>query len=85
MADPLSRLAGYATDEAERIVAALLAWLRIPSISAHPERADDVRHSAQFCADLLDVAGFEHVTLIETDGAPAVYGDWLHELAATDG
>jgi acetylornithine deacetylase/succinyl-diaminopimelate desuccinylase-like protein len=80
------RLAGYAKAEAERIVTTLFDWLRIPSISSHPERAPDVRASAEFCARLLTEAGLENVTLIEPPVAasggdhpgPAVYGDWLH-------
>src|SRR5438874_3503614 len=71
------RLASYVDAERGRIIDALLAWLRIPSISAHPERADDVRASAAFCADQMRAAGLEHVTIVETAGAPAVYGDWL--------
>lgn len=71
-------LADYVAAERERILATLFEWLRIPSISAHPERAADVRRSAEFTADLLREAGFEHVDLLETDGAPSVYGDWLH-------
>ena len=37
-----------------------------------------MRASAEFAAGLLLDAGFEHVDLLETAGAPAVYGDWLH-------
>lgn len=70
-------LAGYLAGERDRIVATLFDWLRIPSISAHPERAADVRRSAEFAADLLGDAGLEHVRLLETAGAPSVYGDWL--------
>ena len=72
------RLAPYVDAERDRIVATLLDWLRIPSISAHPERAGDVRASAEFCAELLRSAGLEHVSLLETPGSPAVYADWLH-------
>ncbi|MCU1377257.1 MAG: acetylornithine deacetylase/succinyldiaminopimelate desuccinylase-like deacylase [Acidimicrobiales bacterium] len=72
------RLAPYLDAERERIVATLFEWLRIPSISAHPDRAGDVRASAELCARLLTEAGLEHVQLLETPGHPAVYGDWLH-------
>jgi acetylornithine deacetylase/succinyl-diaminopimelate desuccinylase-like protein len=72
------QLERYAVVERDRIIATLFDWLRIPSISAHPERAADVRDSADFCAGLLLDAGFEHVELLETPAAPAVYGDWLH-------
>jgi len=71
-------LAGYAEAERERILGTLFSWLRIPSISAEPEHAPDVRASAEFCAGLLRDAGLQHVTVLETAGAPSVYADWLH-------
>jgi acetylornithine deacetylase/succinyl-diaminopimelate desuccinylase-like protein len=71
-------LAGYGEEEHARIVGTLFEWLRIPSISADPDRTDDVRGSAEFCAGLLRDAGLEHVTILETGGGPAVYADWLH-------
>lgn len=71
-------LADYVAAERGRIQSTLFDWLRIPSISAHPERAADVRASAEFTAGLLRAAGLEHVEVLETAGAPSVYGDWLH-------
>lgn len=74
-------LAGYVEREHDRIVATLFDWLRIPSISADPARAGDVRRSAEWVAERLTEAGLEHVCLLETgggSGGPAVYGDWLH-------
>jgi acetylornithine deacetylase/succinyl-diaminopimelate desuccinylase-like protein len=72
------RLQHHLAANGDRIIATLFDWLRIPSISAHPEQAGEVRASADFAAGLLLDAGFEHVELLETAGAPAVYGDWLH-------
>jgi len=77
VAAPLA-LAGYADAERARIERRLLDWVAIPSISAHPDRAGDVRRSAEFTAGLLAEAGLEHVEVLETPGAPAVYADWLH-------
>ena len=71
-------LAGYVDEHRSRITETLFEWLRIPSISADPDHADDVRASATFCADRLADAGLEHVTILETPGLPAVYADWLH-------
>ena len=71
-------LADYVEAERERIVASLFEWLRIPSISAHPHHAGDVRRSAELLAALLAEAGLEHVEIVETGGAPAVAADWLH-------
>lgn len=76
------RLASYAEAEADRIVATLFDWLRIPSISADPDRAGDVRASAEFCARLLRDAGLEHVTILEppaAEDAPGADGpDGVH-------
>ncbi|MBV9284715.1 MAG: peptidase M20, partial [Acidimicrobiia bacterium] len=72
------QLRDYVETERDRIVESLFEWLRIPSISAHPDRAGDVRRSAEFTAQLLRDAGLEHVEILDTPGAPSVYGDWLH-------
>ena len=57
------------------------AFLRIPSISALPQHADDCRAAAGWLVEALTSAGLEHAEAIETDGHPIVYADWLH---ATD-
>lgn len=71
-------LAAYVESDRARITDRLFEYLRIASISAQPEHAGDVRRSAEFTADLLREAGLEHVAVLETPGAPAVYGDHLH-------
>lgn len=52
------------------------AWLRIPSVSADPARAGDVRRSAQWLASHLTATGFPEVEVWETPGAPAVFAAW---------
>ncbi len=71
-------LTGYAEEEHDRILDTLFSWLRIPSISASPDHAADVRASAEFCQKLLVEGGLEHASILETGGGPAVYADWLH-------
>ena len=59
--------------------AELESLVRIPSISADPERARDVQESADAVADLMEAAGLEHVRQATVDGCPpCVIGDWLH-------
>ncbi|MFI8191096.1 dipeptidase [Streptomyces sp. NPDC085946] len=54
----------------------LAQWLRIPSVSAQPEHAGDVRRSAEWLADRLTRTGFPVVEVWETPGAPAVFAEW---------
>ena len=55
----------------------LKALLAIPSISALPEHAGDVKRCADWCADEMRRIGMQNVKLIPTPGNPVVYGDWL--------
>ncbi|HEX5190524.1 MAG TPA: dipeptidase [Streptosporangiaceae bacterium] len=71
----------YIDAHAGEFFAALKQWLRIPSISADPARAADVRRSAQWLADHLRATGFETAELWETGtpdqpGLPAVFAQW---------
>lgn len=56
--------------------------LRIPSISALPQHADDCRAAADWIATDLRSMGIDNVTVEETGGHPVVYGDWLHAEGA---
>jgi acetylornithine deacetylase/succinyl-diaminopimelate desuccinylase-like protein len=75
-------LAGFVDSSRQEILDSLTAWLRIPAISADPEHAGDVRASAEWCAARMGEVGLEHVRLLETEGHPSVYGDWLHAPGA---
>jgi acetylornithine deacetylase/succinyl-diaminopimelate desuccinylase-like protein len=66
---------------ADRFVDELTDFLRIPSVSADPAFAADVRKAAEFTRDRLIEAGLT-VELIETDGNPIVYGEWLQAADA---
>ena len=50
----------------------LEALVRIPSVSALPAHAEDVRRSAEATADLVRAEGFEVELLTVEGGAPAV-------------
>ena len=68
----------FLEDTNERRRAAYVDLLRIPSISALPEHAPDIRRAAEWVAGELRRIGMEHVDVSETGGAPIVYADWLH-------
>jgi acetylornithine deacetylase/succinyl-diaminopimelate desuccinylase-like protein len=61
----------------ERYLNELKAFLAIPSISALPEHAGDVKRCAEWCADEMRRIGLQNVRLIDTPGNPVVYGEWL--------
>ena len=61
----------------DRYVEELKGYLAIPSISALPEHAGDVRRCAEWTEDEMRRVGLQNVQLIETPGNPVVYGDWL--------
>jgi acetylornithine deacetylase/succinyl-diaminopimelate desuccinylase-like protein len=70
-------LDAYCAGNEQRHVDELIAALRIPSISADPAYAADVRRNAEYFAAEARKVGFHHAELIETDGHPAVYAERL--------
>jgi acetylornithine deacetylase/succinyl-diaminopimelate desuccinylase-like protein len=68
----------FATQNHSRFLSELKDLLRIPSVSTLPEHKGDCRRAAEFLAKELKRIGMEKVRLIDTEGHPLVYGDWLH-------
>ena len=58
-------------------LAQLDEFLRIESVSADPERADEVRRTAQWIADELTRIGVERATVHETTHHPIVTAEWM--------
>ncbi len=56
----------------------LKTLLRIASISTLPEHKGDCRKAAETLLAELKRIGMENARLIEGDGHPLVYADWLH-------
>lgn len=73
-----SQVDTFITEHETQFLEDLKGWLRIPSISTLPERAGDIRRAAEYAAEQLRSIGFEQVGLIQTEGHPLVYGEWLH-------
>src|ERR1700677_4118449 len=68
----------YAQKNYARFLDELKALLRIPSVSTLPEHAGDCHFAAEVLAADLSKIGMENARLIECEGHPLVYADWLH-------
>ncbi|MCC6861790.1 MAG: dipeptidase [Bryobacterales bacterium] len=70
-------MATYFEQNRASFVDGLKSFLRIPSISTLPENKPDIRRAAEFVAAELRQAGLTRAELIEGEGNPLVYGEWL--------
>ncbi len=70
----------YARRNSSRFFEELKTFLRIPSISTLPEHKSDVARAASWLAQEMKRIGLENVEVIQTEGHPLVYGDWLHAV-----
>ncbi|MGH7727266.1 MAG: dipeptidase [Vulcanimicrobiaceae bacterium] len=66
----------FVRENRERYLEELKAWIACPSVSADPARHAEVRRSAEHAAARMRAAGLEGEVL-ETDGLPLAYGEWL--------
>ncbi len=74
----------YIEEQAQDFLGTLSDWLRIPSISADPDRHGDVARSAEWLRDHLRATGFPVAEIWPTGatgdepaaGLPAVFAEW---------
>ncbi|MGB0356935.1 MAG: dipeptidase [Cytophagales bacterium] len=65
----------YVEAHKDRFIAELLAFLRIPSISANKEHVPDMKKAALFLEEALLKAGCDKVDVLPTAGHPLVYAE----------
>jgi acetylornithine deacetylase/succinyl-diaminopimelate desuccinylase-like protein len=68
----------YARAHRSRTLRTLEDLVRIPSVSADPRHASDVRRCADRLAGVLRRIGLERVQVVATRRHPLVYGEWCH-------
>ena len=73
----------YIQDNKERFLQELFDLLRIPSVSADPAYAGDVRKTAEAVAEHLTKAGADNVEVIETPGRCQAYRNGVWPLRCT--
>src|SRR4051794_15505169 len=74
---PMNAVIDFINTHRDDYVEQLKQYLAIPSISALPQHAADVRRCAEWTADEMRRVGLQNVKLEETPGNPVVYGEWL--------
>ncbi len=75
MIDP--RVLEHLRENGDRILARLVAFASIPSVSTDPAHAGDIDRAAQWVAAEVAAAGPFAVRTIPTAGHPVVYAEWL--------
>ncbi|GAC1427237.1 MAG: dipeptidase [Ktedonobacteraceae bacterium] len=73
----MTQVETYITEHEHAFLEDLKGWLRIPSISTLPEHKDDMQRAATYAVTQLQRIGFDNTGLIQTQGHPLVYGEWL--------
>ena len=79
---PMEKIVDFINLNRDRFVEQLKGYLAIPSISALPEHAADVRRCAEWTAAELTRIGMHGARLVETPGHPVVYAEWLGAAGA---
>ncbi|HEY1307183.1 MAG TPA: dipeptidase [Vicinamibacterales bacterium] len=74
----MNQIVDFINVNRDRYIEELKQYLAIPSISALPEHAADVRRAAEWTGDALRTVGMQNVRLFDTPGNPVVYGDWMN-------
>ncbi len=67
----------YSRSHAGRFQHELVEMLSIPSLSADPEYAGELRRMAEWLAEHLRNLGIENARTMPTAGPPVVYGEWM--------
>ena len=67
----------HSRDHAERFRHELFEFLGIPSVSADPTHAGDVKRAAEWLAAHIHALGVESATVMPTAGHPVVYAEWM--------
>ena len=67
----------YLNANRDRYLTELKDFLAIPSVSSQAEHGNDMRKCAEWIVRHLQSIGMQNTRVMETQGHPVVYGDWL--------
>ena len=73
----MEQIKAYIEEHKDRFLSELIELLKIPSISADPAYAEDVKKAAEFIVTQFESLGVDRVTTYPTEGNPIVYAEKL--------
>jgi acetylornithine deacetylase/succinyl-diaminopimelate desuccinylase-like protein len=73
----MENLLSFVESNHDRYLKELGELLAIPSISSQSERKPDIRRAAEWLRTHATTIGLQHAQILETEGHPVVYADWL--------
>jgi len=73
----MEKILSYIESNHERYLTELKELLAIPSVSSQTERKPEMRRTAEWLKNHMVNIGLQNVQILETEGHPVVYGDWL--------
>ena len=73
----MEKILSFIESNHERYLTELKELLSIPSVSSQNERKPDIRRTTEWLLNHMKNIGLQNVQIMETDGHPVVYADWL--------
>ncbi len=74
----MNKIVDYLSEQHDRYEQELIDILRIPSISGDPSHTEDMHIMADTLMHEMSKIGMNKAQVIETDGHPVVYSEWLN-------
>jgi acetylornithine deacetylase/succinyl-diaminopimelate desuccinylase-like protein len=73
----MDNVLSFMKENQARYLEELKELLAIPSVSSQSERKSEMRRAAEWLKNHMGTIGLRNVQIMETEGHPVVYGDWL--------
>lgn len=73
----MEKILSFIESDHERYLGELKELLSIPSVSSKGERKPDMHRAAEWLTTHMTNIGLHNVQIMETEGHPVVYADWL--------
>jgi acetylornithine deacetylase/succinyl-diaminopimelate desuccinylase-like protein len=73
----MKKILSYIESHHDRYLLEVKELLAIPSVSSQSERKPEMRRTAEWLKNHMKNIGLQNVQILETEGHPVVYADWL--------